>query len=352
MNLNLPAWQSGLPHASLAPSAVMTGTSFPSGPYQESWHLSWVDPSTQKALELRFSVLISNNGFRRIAEAWGAFFHKVPGKETTKVALKETFDLKHFTIASNKEGFQLGSCEFTNETTRGKIQSKGQTIEWDLTMSPRETASFDLVPSALRKARLVRNVIITPQPDLQFQGKIRINGTEHVLQSALGMQGHQYGQRSSHSWIIGHCNSFKNEQGASVPFVFEGISLKAHLIAGIPSPTISSFYFLYGGKKHHFNTVRDAVRLKSHHTLSNWTLQAERGDLLFRAHAGFEHKDFAGWTHEDTDGSLVYGASSKFSRLEIHVYQRGKLETALHADQCAYVEICSRKKNPYVPILL
>jgi hypothetical protein len=195
-------------------------------------------------------------------------------------------------------------------------------------------------------------MIVTPQPDLAFTGVVRVDGEEFRFHRAPGMQGHQSGPRNAHSWIHSHCNVFTNEQGVPVPFVFEGLSLRTHLLAGVPSPKITSVYFLYQGQIHHFNNIRDALRLKSNDSLSNWTFQAERGDLLFRGRATMEHKDFAGLTIEDTNGSLIYCASSKFSDLEIHVYNRGKLESALRANQTASVEISSRKKNPYVPLLV
>jgi hypothetical protein len=328
------------------------GTKFPRGPYQESWYLSLRDPSTHRALDLRFSLLISNNGFRRVTEAWGVYSQKLPGREATKLALKESFDLKTFTTVMNKEGFQIADCEFSDSTTRGKVQSKGQSIEWELTMEPRQSAEFDLIPNSLKKMGLFRHMIVTPHPDLSFSGVVRINGEEFRLERVPGMQGHQSGVRNGHSWIHGHCNVFTNNQGVPVPFVFEGLSMKSHLVAGIPSPRVSSLYFLYQGQKFHFNSIRDAVRLKSNYSLSDWTFQAERGDLLFRGRAAFEHKDFAGLTVEDTNGSLVYCAISKFADLELQVYNRGKLESALRAEQSASIEISSRKKNPYVPILV
>ncbi|MFL5814615.1 MAG: hypothetical protein ACJ763_13655 [Bdellovibrionia bacterium] len=367
MNLNSPAWQknpaqsastsktSGIPGSDSPARGYtdpVTGTTFPQGPYQESWYLSLRDPLTLRALDLRFSILISSNGFRRVAEAWGVFFQKNPGSEAQKIALKESFDLKTFSTVMNKEGFQIADCEFSDTTTRGKVQSKGRSIEWELTMEPRQSTEFDLVPGAVKRMGLVRHMIVTPQPDLAFTGVVRVNGEEYQFNRAPGMQGHQSGPRNAHSWIHGHCNVFTNEQGVPVPFVFEGLSMRSHLLGGIPSPKISSLYFLYQGQQHHFNNIRDAIRLQSRHSLNDWTFQAERGDLLFRGRASVEHKDFAGLSLEDTNGSLIYCATSKFSDLEIHVYNRGKLESALRANQTASMEIASRKKNPYVPILV
>jgi hypothetical protein len=93
-------------------------------------------------------------------------------------------------------------------------------------------------------------------------------------------------------------------------------------------------------------------RIRSKNTLTDWSFQADRGDLSFRGQAKAEHKDFAGLTFEDVDGSLFYSAASMLSNLRVHVYRKGKLESAFYANRTAAFEIISRRKNPYVPLLI
>jgi hypothetical protein len=320
-------------------------------PFQQSWQIRLSDASGQQALELRFSFLVSGNGFRRVAEVCAISFRKQAGRETSKIALKQGFDLSSFALLP-KDGFRIGTCGFSPHFTKGSIQAKGQTIQWDLRLTPREEIRFELIPPALRKAAISKSSLSSLEADGLFDGNSSINGQETVWQGAPGVVGHQAGPLTAHSWIWAHCNHFLNEQGVPVPFVFEGITLRGQLLGVLPSPRFSSFHFLFKGKRYSFNSLRDMVHVKSRYSHNEWHFQAERGELVFRGHARVAHKDFAGLTLEDTRGALLYCATSNLSDLDIHVYRRGKLESALRAENSASIEIASRKKDPYVPLLV
>ncbi len=335
-HLNLPAWNPQAPKSRAA--------------FQEVWYLKVNDAPNQRALWLRLTLLISSNGFRRIAETWAVYTQRHAGKDPTRLAIRQTHDIAAFVPTEN--GVRIGDSELNATTCRGQITSKGNSIEWNLALQPREDVHYDLVPPSLKKTRLVRNSIITVQGDLNVTGTCKINGEVFTFERAFGMQGHQSGPRCGHSWVWGHCNLFETEQGKAAPLIFEGISGRGRLIGGLPTPKFSSLYFFYQGKAYSFNSIRDAVRLRSKHSLTEWNFQADRGDLSFRGQAKAEHKDFAGLTLEDTDGSLFYNANSNLSNMRIHVYRKGKLESAFYANRTGTLELTSRKKNPYVPLLL
>ncbi|MGZ3689317.1 MAG: hypothetical protein ACXVBW_13515, partial [Bdellovibrionota bacterium] len=96
----------------------------------------------------------------------------------------------------------------------------------------------------------------------------------------------------------------------------------------------------------------DVFTVRSKNTLTDWKFQADRGELSFRGYAKAEHKDFAGLTYEDTNGSLLYCGNSKLSDMRVLVYRRGKLEATFDAPGTAAFEVVSRHKNPYVPIII
>jgi hypothetical protein len=193
--------------------------------------------------------------------------------------------------------------------------------------------------------------MITDCEELLVSGTTTVNGEVVEWKDASGMQGHLEGPKSAHSWVWGHCNLFTDEQGRPSDFAFEGLSAKAFL-GPLTSPKLSCFYFHYRNQDYYFNTLKDAFFIKSKNTLNEWMFQVDREDLSFRGRAHAEHKDFAGLTFEDTDGSLLYCAHSQLSDLHIFVYRRGKLEASFQAKGAAAFEVVSRNKNPYVPLLV
>jgi hypothetical protein len=321
-------------------------------PFQEVWSLKLNDPAHHRALWLQFVVLVSRNGFRRIAESWGVFFHREgPGAEVQKIALKQTYDLEtHFERGAEGQ-LKLGDCKLTDRSTQGKIQSKGQVLEWDFQFFPEREASFDLLPELLERVSWKKNRASTLCEALLFEGKTVIQGQTLEWKQAPGTLTYFSGPRRGHSWTWGHCNTFRDESGNPAPFVFEGLTLRNQW-GPWASPAFSSFYFFYQNQDYRFNTIRDWVHIQSKHALNHWEFQADRGPLVFKGLLESEHKEFAGLTYEDTNGSFLYCAASRLSRLKILVYRKGKLVSTYLADGSAAFERVSREKNPYVPLLL
>lgn len=335
-SLNRPLWN---PRESRARKA-----------FQEVWYLKVNDPDANRALWLRLTLLVSANGFRRVAETWAVHFQRSQTREVSKIAWKQSHDLKSFSYGEDG-AIRIEGCEFGPARTRGSITSNGRTISWDLNLMTGHEASFNLVPESLSRIGLVRNTAVTVAEDLRFSGHVDIDGQRSEWKNAAGMQAHLSGSKNGHSWVWGHCNLFVDAQGKPVPFLFEGLSAKARLLGSLPSPRLSTFFFHYEGQPYRFNSLWDSLRVKSGSSLTDWRFQADRGDLSFRGKAHAEIKDFAGLTYEDTNGSLLYCANSKLSSLEIHVYRHGKLESTLYSHGTTAFEVVTREKNPYVPIL-
>lgn len=357
MNLNTPVWKQVPTQFTQNSEKSHQDQAEPLPTFQETWYLDLNHPNENRALSLKFAVLITANGFRRIAEVTAIYFSKTSDLDPIKLAFKQRHEIHSF-FFSEKEGIRIGECELSNDRTTGRIHSKGHSIAWDLKLAPRPLSAnfkdshYDLVPSSLRKTGLIKNSVITTHTDLTFTGTCEIDGQVLQWERCPGMQGHQNGPENGHSWIWGHCNSFTEEHGIPATLIFEGLSVRARWLGWIPSPKITSLYFRYRGKSYFFNSIKDFLRLRSNNTRNEWNFRADEGDLSFRGVLKAQHKDFAGVTLEDTNGSLIYCSKTKVAELIIYVYRRGKLEATFTSSGGAAFEIASRDKNPYIPQIL
>jgi hypothetical protein len=319
--------------------------------HHEVWFLKVNDRTGNRALWLRFTLLITRNGFQKIAETWAVCFQREQNRDVNKWAVKQSFPIANFKVAG-EGSIQIGECTLGPRETQGAIQSKGRSIQWNLKLRNLHDRPINLVPEGLKKLGVVKNDVWAVSENLLANGSVIVDGVPFEFSDAAGMQGHISGPKNGHSWVWGHANSFVNEKGEPVSFIFDGITAKARLPGSLSTPRMSSFYFFYQGNHYHFNSVWDALHLKSKSSITEWNFQADRGELSFRGSAKAEHKDFAGITYEDTDGSLLYCSNSKLSEMKIYVYRRGKLEATFLANGTAAFEIVSRRKNPYVKMLI
>jgi len=331
--------------------------------FSESWTLEMIDPSTQRTFWLQLEILSSTNGFSRVVDAWAVVSHRRENREVSKLAIRQSHDLSALKISGDTEtAFRLtaGSCELGADFCKGSATSKGRTIRWDLKWTSARAAAHDFVPESLAKIGLLGARWAVPQSDLRISGTTTLEadgGSADAPGSiewkhAHGSLSHRGGSREWHSWARGHCNTFSTEHGEPVDFLFEGLSASIALPGGLRGPALNSFLFVHQGREYRFNTVWDALRSRSRHSLTEWEFEVESGEVRFRGHAQSEHRDFVGLSSEDTDGSVLYLANSKLSRLKILVYRRGKLEQSVVSNGLASFEVASREKNPYVPILI
>lgn len=346
----------GAPHW----SALATNES--RGPFYEVWYLKLNHATERQALWLKFTLLISANGFKKQTEVWAVEFDITQAGQARKTAIKQTFELNALSsISSSTEtGIRIGPCDFTHQQSTGEIHAQGKSLSWNLTISPASnrfgSIGFDFVPSRLKKAKLVKNIMRTCIEDLRFTGNavIRDENGERRLdwKDAPGMYGHFAGPRNAHAWTWGHCNNLVDQNGDPTSFVFDGLTTQSRIGANFRLPRLSTFLFIYDDVVYPFNSLWDALTIRSQSSLTGWSFRADRGSLSFQGEMKTSLKNHAGLLYEDTDGTFLYGAHTQLADLTILVYRNGKLENTFHSRGKAAFEVVSRKKNPYIAILV
>lgn len=320
-----------------------------------NWYVKLNDSRSNRAFFLQFTLLTSMNGFRKVAEVTAIHFQKEAGKDASNTAIRQSHSQASAEVhgAGGRGSIRIGECELTEEKLSGSLQSKGRTIRWEFQVThPGQELSFSLIPRSLTRTKLIRTRVNTLSEELFLSGWIEIDGLRSEWASCHGMRGYYSGRRNAHSWAWGQCNTFFDEQGKPVPFIFDGLSARGQLLNLFPSPQFSAFYFRYQGRDYRFDSFRDAFFSRSEHDFTEWRFHAEHRDIAFRGHAKAAHRDFVGITMEDTDGSYLYCANTELAELSILVYRRGKLEASLRSQGTAAFEVASRQKNPYVPLVI
>lgn len=321
--------------------------------FQEVWYLKLNDAGAGRALWLRFTILVRSDGSKRIAETWAIAFHRTDGS-VLKTALKHTRRLDVFVPGAEEEmpSLRIGNCFFSDNATGGELQDKGRSIRWDLTMRPERDLGFDFVPQSLARARLVKNTALTVFEDLRFNGWSEVDGQRHEWRDAPGMQGHLAGPKNGHSWVWGHCNTFRDEQGNPVDCVWDGLMARARLGRAKGTPPLTSMLIFHEGRAYRLNRTRQALRTPSHADDTGWSFDARFQSITFHGQVRAARGQFAGVTYEDTDGSLLYCYNSKVSDMTIQVRRGDALERTLTAVGTVAFEVVTRERWADVPLLI
>ena len=321
--------------------------------FQEVWYLKLNAPADGRALWLRFTLLVRSDGAKRIAETWAISFRRTEWA-IEKVALKCTRKLESFEQrpGAGFEGFRIGDCEFSDQSTRGQIERDGQSIRWELHMTPARPLAFNFVPRSLARRGVIKNAAQTVFEDLRFNGWSEVNGDRFEWRDAPGMQGHLAGARNGHSWAWGHCNTFVDEQGNPTDCLWDGLRARARLGKHRRTPYLTSMLIVFEGREYRFNRTWQVFRSPSRYDMNGWTFEAKEGDVSFRGSVRAAANQFAGVAYEDTDGSALYCYNSKISDMTLEVWRAGRMERTLTAAGSVAFEVVTREKRTNIPLLL
>lgn len=319
--------------------------------YIESWNLKINHRELDKSLLLGFNIFTSNNGFSKVAETFFVYQEKISPQENRRIAIKHVNDLK--TVNSDETGeFLLGDCLFHKDGLRGQIQSRGHNVLWDLAMSYGNSSRRDSIPSVAKKLGFIHPSQHQTLCDLRVLGSTQIDHTTIDWNSINAVQTYFRGSRYFHSWTHGHCHFLENISHEPQNLLFHGFMVKSRLFGLIPSIKVSSIHIGYLENNFYFDSFHDFLKLRTTSDLNELSFRADRKNLSFRGRIKSPLKDFTGISRNDTDGTLLYFSNSNNAEMRIHVYRDEKLENSFATNHYGHIEIASRSKNPYIPLLI
>lgn len=317
--------------------------------FQEVWYLKFNDLQSSRALWLRFTVLISKDQSKKIAEVWAIFFDKRDGL-IKKTGVKETFPLSKFT-AANEDGFHIGDNAFNDRHTSGSIENGGNRIRWEFSTVPGTSGNHNFIPESLQRIRVTSNTAVTVYEDLRYTGWCEVNGERFDWRDAPGMQGHLSGPKNGHSWVWGHCNTFVDEDGHTAPLIWDGLCARAGL-GPYALPPLPSMFFQISGTQLIFNTMCDAFHIKSAYGYDGWRFTAEKSGFRFAGNLTVHLDDFAGVTYEDTNGSKLYCHNTKVCDCSITVTSPQGTSRRYSSSGGAAYEVVAREAHPQITFVI
>jgi len=317
--------------------------------FQEVWYLKFNVPDVPRALWLRFTVLLREDGSKEVAEVWAIFFDQ-GSTGATKVGLKNTFPLESF-VTRGEAGISVGSNVLSERHTSGMLQGIAGVIAWDFDIRDGGKGGYDFIPGSLQRLGLVKNMAITVYEQQFYTGWCEINGLRFEWKDAPGMQGHLGGVKNGYSWLWGHCNTFMDESGDPVPLIWDGLSARARF-GKIVLPPLTSMLIRIGDVPVALDGFTDQLRIRSSGGYDGWHFSGSRSGYRFSGTLLARPDLFAGVTYEDTDGSALFCHNSKLCDLSLDITDtKGKKRRYVSRAAAAF-EVVTRSANPDVIFLI
>jgi hypothetical protein len=193
----------------------------------ESNYLKANSPDGQRGLWIKHNLLrpVQGDG---IGEFWVILFERghAPRVVKREVALSE--------IALSDADIEItaGPISLRADRATGSIAD----IRWDLGLTPTQPPLMHLRWDWMYTAGFPKKKLITPAPNLRFDGDIVVGGERWNVEGWIGMRGHNWGREHAWSYAYGNCNLWADGSDRLV----DGFSARIRLPGGGKSPWLST----------------------------------------------------------------------------------------------------------------
>jgi hypothetical protein len=289
-----------------------------SAPRYEVWFLTLNHRASQRGFWFRYTVespVASTHKAKPGAALWAAAFWRM--SPDLNFGIRRDCSIDQFSFDGRQEfNLKIGDGLFSSSRAKGRVQSDGHTIEWDLTYEPCETTHHHVSRTLVRLAR-PSSFVCSPNLDTRFSGTIVVDGETVVLEDEPGCQSHLWGRKHVDEWVWVHSNAFEKHPGT----VFEGLAARPRR-AGQMLPPIQSLYLRHAGEEHRFVRLRLAEQWQRKLGMGYWSFSAMNTRVYIEGAAQCRLRDMLQAEYTDPDGEPLYCINSEVANLRIRVFRR------------------------------
>ncbi|TMA32682.1 MAG: hypothetical protein E6J87_12220 [Deltaproteobacteria bacterium] len=295
----------------------------------ESHFLKLNDACGERALWLKATIL-QRLGETAVAEAWAVAFDRAHGH----TAAKQVVPWASASFSRDALAIRVAEVEIGPMRTRGAVFTADARIEWDLAFAG-SAAPFAPLPERLYADDTGNSKIVSPHPDLRFDGHYCVGEGRVDVSGWRGMQGHNWGRRHTHLYGWMHCNVWDGVDD----LVVEGITARVKL-GPVLSPPLTLVIAEHAGARHLFTLPGSLFRARGRIAPRAWEFRAANASARISGSFAADTEDFVGLHYENPDRAMTYCLNSKIARGEIRLEAAGRT-IAAHT-RAAALEIGTR----------
>lgn len=308
----------------------------------ESYFIKLNDPSGERALWLKATILASGrdpDGAQ--AEGWAIAFDRRGGRMRHDV-VKHVLPIRN--AAFSRQGLDIrwdipeagDRMRILPDRTEGSIARGDQRVTWDLRFSGELACIAPLPFEAMYAPGFPSAKLLSPHPDLRFEGEVTAFGERWLIDGWRGMQGHNWGRQHTHAYAWCHANVWEEDPA----FVLEGLSASIKL-GPVVTPFLTLVCVRHRGVRYDFNSVADIARARAEVTPRRWVFSARGRHGRIEGTVEAETEDMVGLNYQNPNGSMLYCLNSKLSRARVRFEAIGRPPLVL-TSRAAALEIGTR----------
>lgn len=326
--------QSGQPPAVVSP-ARFAEVAWPRGHY-ESFFLKACHPAGGLAVWIRYTV------------------HKGPKRPPTGFVWFTLFDAAAG-VAASKTGYpdpvsppgayvRIGDSLFTPEHVIGAAASPQLDAAWDLRFHGTEAPVWHL-PRWAYRAPLPRTKLLSPHPQVAFNGAVRAGERRLELDGWPGTIGHNWGSEHARRTIWIHGANFREHRDAWID-----LALARVRVGPFTTPWIGNGVLCADGRRHHLGGIERVPTTKVEETVESCRFGLQGDGVRVSGSVSAARQNFVSWLYAQPQGGERQTINCSIADLHLDVARAGAASLALELAGGAAYELQMAERYPAIPV--
>lgn len=273
----------------------------------ESHYLKANSPDGQSAFWIKHNLLVPAGApGAGVGEFWLVWFERGAAPRVWK----REVPLADLTLRAETLGMGGDRFHFDAFGCTGQIAG----ASWRLAFSGGRAPLFHFASPRLYTAAFPKKKLLTPAPNLRFDGAIDVGGRSHEISSWLGLRGHNWGTEHAFAYAYGNCNQW--DDGATDRAI-DGFTARIKLGPTL-SPWLSSLVFRDGTDELSHNRFRDWLPRGASVSADAWRLPYRDLDLAMTT----TPDAYVGLRYRHPGGRESYCYNTKFADVAVTARSR------------------------------
>ncbi len=312
----------------------------------ESYFLKATSADAERAFWLKATIFASaDEPAGAKAEAWAvAFDHR--GPQQCHVAVKHTVPHKKASFSDQGLGVDWQEpasgdrMHLEPGIARGAVTTRGDRIKWDLRFAGDDRPVVPFPFERMYTGPFPSSKLVTPYPDVRFEGELGVGDDSWSIDGWRGMQGHNWGRGHAEQYAWAHCNQWQEDS----PTVLEAVSARVR-VGPLLTPTLTVVSLRHEGQDYYFNQPLELLRAKGDIGLRRYRFQAASKVARIEGELEAEVDDFVGLYYANPQGEMTYCLNSKLASGRLRFEAEGKPPLDLTTKAAAFEAATKRSDH-------
>jgi hypothetical protein len=279
--------------------------------HYESFFLRANHPTRPLAFWIRYTIFSPKALLESaLGELWAVFFN---GETNQHAVAKQEYRLADCLFDTSAFRVEIGEAKLSPQYLQGAIESKGQTLAWELTFES-DSLPILLLPYKLYKGRFPAAKSLVSLPMARFSGKLSVNGESINVSEWLGSQNHNWGVRHTDLYAWGQVAGFDTH-----PESFLEVATAKLRLGPFWTPPITPLVLRHGRKEYALTGLVQAVKAQGSFGYFTWEFRSETEEVEIEGVISAPRQAFVGLKYYNPPGGVKHCLNSKIAGCKLQL---------------------------------